>query len=134
MALWIAVKKALVGAEGDTYFKESVKDSAVPPMKGKVLSHKPALKPKEIEVAVADATTPEITIIIAEGGTLPGKADPGTEIEFESVAKAFTKEPFMMTVEVETNKIKGWPTPIPAAAPGAKKVAPAVKKAIQKKK
>ncbi len=134
LALWIAVKKALVGAEGDTYFKDSVKDSAVPPMKGKVLSHKPAIKPKEIVVAVADATTPEITIIIAEGGTLPGKADPGTEIEFESVAKAFTKEPFMMTVEVESNKIKGWPTPIPASAPGAKKAGPAVKKVTPKKK
>ena len=134
LALWIAVKKALIGPEGDQYFKDSVKESAVPPMKGKVISHKPALKPKEIVVAVADATTPEITIIIAEGGSLPGKADPGTEIEFESVAKSLVKDPFMMTVEVEPGKIKGWPTPIPAAAPGVKKAAPAVKKAVQKKK
>ena len=134
LALWIAVKKALIDTGGEEYFKTSVKDAAVPPMKGKVLSMKPATKPKEIVVAVADATTPEITIIIADGGSLPGTAEPGTEIEFEAVAKAFTKEPFMMTVEVESNKIKGWPTPIPAATGGAKKAAPAVKKAIPKKK
>ena len=101
-------------------------------MKGKVLSHEPAMKPKKIIVAVADATTPEITIVIADGGSLPGKADPGTDIEFEAVAKAFAKDPFMLTVEVESDKIKGWPTPIPA--PTVKKAAPAVKKTVPKKK
>ena len=134
LALWIAVKKALIDTGGEEYFKTSVKDAAVPPMKGKVLSMKPPTKPKEIVVAVADATTPEITIIIADGGTLPGSAEPGTEIEFEAVAKAFTKEPFMMTVEVESNKIKGWPTPIPAATGAPKKAAPAAKKALPKKR
>ena len=82
-------------------------------------------------VPVIKAPTPEITIIIADGGTLPGSAEPGTEIEFESVAKAFTKDPFMMTVEVEPSKIKGWPTPIPAGGPEKR---PAVKKAAPKKK
>ena len=134
LALWIAVKKALIDTGGEEYFKTSVKDAAVPPMKGKVLSMKPATKPKEIVVAVADATTPEITIVIADGGSLPGTAEPGTEIEFEAVAKAFTKDPFMLTVEVEANKIKGWPTPIPAATGAPKKAAPAVKKTVPKKK
>ena len=133
LALWIAVKKALIDTGGEEYFNTSVKDAAVPPMKGKVLSMKPTTKPKEIVVAVADATTPEITIVIADGGTLPGSAEPGTEIEFEAVAKAFTKDPFMLTVEVEPNKIKGWPTPIPAAG-APKKAAPAVKKTVPKKR
>lgn len=133
LALWIAVKKALIDTGGEEYFNASVKDAAVPPMKGKVLSMKPTTKPKEIVVAVADATTPEITIVIADGGSLPGTAEPGTEIEFEAVAKAFTKVPFMMTVEVEPSKIKGWPTPIPAAG-APKKAAPAVKKTVPKKK
>ena len=131
LALWIAVKKALVATDGEDYFKSSVLDAGVPKMKGKVLSHTPALKPKEIVVAVADATTPEITIKIADGGFLPGKADPGTEIEFEGTAKAFTKAPFMLTVEVEKEQLNGWPVAAPVTP---KKATGGAKKAVGKKK
>jgi hypothetical protein len=56
---------------------------------------------------------------------LPGKADPGTEIEFEGVPSAFSKDPeFMVTFDVEKDKISGWP----AQAPPAKKAAPRRKK------
>ena len=131
LAIWIRVKTALVDVNGDQYFKDSVLDTGVPKMKGKVLSHTPALKPKEIVVAVSDATTPEVTIKIAEGGFLPGKADPGTEIEFEGTAKAFTQAPFMLTVEVEKEQLTGWPV---AAPPTAKKATGGTKKAVGKKK
>ena len=131
LALWIRVKTALVDVNGDQYFKDSVLDTGVPKMKGKIVSHTPALKPKEIVVAVSDATTPEVTIKIAEGGFLPGKADPGTEIEFEGTAKAFTKAPFMLTVEVEKEQLTGWPVAVP---PTAKKATGGAKKAVTKKK
>jgi hypothetical protein len=39
---------------------------------------------------------------------LPGKMDPGGEIEFEGAAKSFTKDPFSVTFEVERAKVSGW--------------------------
>ena len=56
-----------------------------------------------------------MTLVFAPG--LPGKADPGTEIEFEGgVPKAFTKDPFNLTVAVEGASVTGWPVAVPAAA------------------
>jgi tetratricopeptide (TPR) repeat protein len=125
LALWMGVKKALVGPEGSAYFDASLKDAALPKLKGKIVSMKPALKPKEIVLALSDASTPEVTLKIAEGGFLPGKAEPGTEIEFEeAVAKSFTADPFMLTAEVEKSKLSGWPAQAAPAKPrpgGAKK-------------
>ena len=41
---------------------------------------------------------------------MPGKADKGTEIQFEGVPTAFTKDPFMLTFDVQgKDKIEGWP-------------------------
>ena len=130
--MWINLKTALKGTEGAQYFDSSMKDSAMPKLKGKIVSHTPALKPKELLVGLADASTGEITIHIAEKGFLNGKADAGTEIEFEGcVPKSFTADPFMLTCEIETDKITGWPVATP---PPAKKAVAPVKKALPKKK
>ncbi len=128
LALWLGVKKELAGPNGPTYFEGSLKDAALPKLKGKLVSMKPAIRPKEIVIAISDANTPEITLKIAENGFLAGKADPGTELEFEAVAKAFVADPFMLTAEVEKANLTGWP----AAAAPAKPAAP--KKAAPKKK
>jgi hypothetical protein len=57
---------------------------------------------------------------------LPGKAEPGTEIEFEGVPSAFTKEPFMLAFDVEgKDKIQGWPA---QAATPPRKTVPRTKK------
>jgi hypothetical protein len=134
LALWMSVKKELAGPNGAAYFDGSLKDAALPKLKGKLVSMKPALKPKEIVLAISDATTPEITLKIAEGGFLAGKADPGTEIEFqEAVAKGFTADPFMLTAEVEKAKITGWPAQAAPAKPAGPKKAGGAKKAATKK-
>ena len=84
--------------------------------KGKLISQKPALRPKELVVGISSPDTPEVTLKFENA--LPGKAEPGTTIEFEGVPSAFTKEPFMLTFDVEgKDKITGWP----AQAPPAKK-------------
>ena len=126
LALWMSVKKELAGPNGPAYFDGTLKDAALPKLKGKLVSMKPALKPKEIVLALSDASSPEVTLKIAEGGFLPGKAEPGTEIEFEeAVAKSFAADPFMLTAEVEKAKITGWPAQAAAAKPAApKKAAP----------
>ena len=39
---------------------------------------------------------------------LPGKMEPGEELEFEGTAKSFNKEPFQITFDVEKEKLVGW--------------------------
>jgi len=120
--LWSTIKEQLTGANGEQYFEMSVKGALLPgpdikKFKGKLISQKPALKPKTLVLSIS-GDTPEITLNL-EGFVLPGKADPGTEISFEGQASAFTKEPFNLTLDVDSkDKIVGWPA---QAAPPAKK-------------
>ncbi len=125
---YMGIKKALLAADGDSYWG-NLKDAELPTFKGKLVSTKPETNPKEIVLAVETADQPEITLVLEK--PLRGKAEVGTEIEFTGVAKEFTKEPFTMKLEVDADKLKGWP--VQAAAPKApvKKAAPA-KKAAKK--
>ena len=75
--------------------------------KGKLISAKPALRPKELVLSVGDGTTPDATLVL--DAPLPGKAEPGVEIEFAGVPTSFTKEPYKVTFEVEKKKVAGWP-------------------------
>ncbi|MBY0506639.1 MAG: hypothetical protein K2X03_22150 [Bryobacteraceae bacterium] len=132
LALWIQVKKELVGANGDAYFKESVLGTGLPKLKGKVISHTPALRPTKVVLALENDKDGEMTLVFAPG--LPGKADPGTEIEFEGgIPKAFTKDPFNLTVAVDAGSVTGWPVAVPAAKP-AVPVRPRVPVPAPKKK
>jgi len=124
LALWKGVKEALLAPDGEQYFEGKLKGSAVPKLKGKLVSMKPAIRPKELVLAIDTPGTPEVTLKFET--PLPGKAEPGTEIEFEGVPGAFTKEPFMLTFDVEgRDKIAGWPA---QAAPATRKTASGVKK------
>lgn len=128
LALWLEVKKQLTAPDGEQYFSEHMKDAAVPKLKGVLISTKPARNPKELVLGIADPKTPEVTLKITEGGTLPGSVEPGAEISFEGIPVAFTKEPFNVTFDVEKAKIEGWTG---KATPAARKGAP--KKASTKK-
>jgi hypothetical protein len=142
LALWMSIKKELTGPNSDAYFASSVKDAHLPggamgvqKFKGKVIEHKPARNPKEIVLGMSDATTAEVTLKL-ETPFLVGKADPGTELEFEGVVAGFAKDPFMLTMDVEKKEqIAGWPVQVPAAKKGAagKKAAPAGKKSAAPK-
>ncbi len=123
-AMWKRVKEELTGPTGASYFDSSMKDADFPELRGKVVSQTPALKPKEITVAMGDSTDAEITLKLAEG-TMPGKAEPGTEIHFKAIPKSYTASPLMVVMEVEKpSNIKGWPAAAPRPArprPGAAK-------------
>ena len=115
LALWKGIKDALQAPTGEQYFEGMLKGSAVPKLKGKLVNLKPAIRPKELVLAI-DEDKPQVTLKFE--AALPGKAEAGTEIEFEGIPSAFTKEPFMLTFDVEgKDKITGWP----AQAPPAKK-------------
>lgn len=130
---YLEIKKALKAADGDTYWG-NLKDAELPTFKGKLVSMKPETNPKEIVLAVETADQPEVTLVFEKA--LRGKADVGTEIEFTGVAKEFTKEPYTLKLEVENEKLKGWPAQGPAPkAPAVKKAAPkagVAKKTVKK--
>ncbi len=122
LAIWIGVKKELIGPNGMTYFEGTLKGAALPKLKGKVVSHTPAVRPKEILIALSTADTPEIKLRL--DAPLATKADPGTEIEFEGgIAAEFVAEPPLLTLDIEKSQITGWPAPAPRAParPAAKK-------------
>jgi len=128
LALWQNLKQELTGANGEQYFSANMKGAEVPggaggvqKFKGKLISEKPAVRPKELVLGIADANSPEVTLIL--DAALPGKADPGTEIEFSGVPKSFSSNPFNVTFDVEKKNVAGWPgkdAPAPRRT-GAKK-------------
>ncbi len=128
---WLELRDTLKGAEGDTYFGQLKDTNAGGALKGKLISATPETKPKELTLSIADGISPDVTLKLDEA--LPGKAEPGTEIEFEGTVLAYAKDPFNVTFDVDVAKVTGWPVQAkPAAkksaAPAAKKAAPAAKK------
>ena len=132
---WKNMRDALTADNGEMYFESGVKGASLPPesvgkkLKGKLVSMKPALRPKELTLEI-EPGKPEV--ILKFENNLPGKAEVGTDIEFEGIAESFTKSPFTLTLTVEDkDKITGWPAA--AAAPAGKKTPSAGKKAPAKK-
>ena len=123
MALWKTVKTGLTGDNPDMFW-ESVKDSGLPgnnmKFKGKIVSMAPPIRPKTLVVSVEK---PEGDVTLKFEMPLPGKMDVGTEIEFSGTAKAYTKEPYMLTFEVEKEDLVGWKPVTPPRAPVQKKKA-----------
>jgi len=110
--LWLNIKGQLLAPDGQTYFDSSMKGAAVPKLKGWLVSAKPAVRSKELLVSMEGKDqTPNVTLklVNAEGTATPlaGKVEVGYEIEFEGVPDAFTKEPLMLTFNVEKSKITG---------------------------
>jgi tetratricopeptide (TPR) repeat protein len=126
LALWLGVKKLLTDTNGEQYFAEQMKGAGVPKLKGTLISMKPATRPKELVLGLVDPNVPEVTLVL--DAPLPGKADPGAVLEFEGVPSSFTKDPFMVTFDVEKDKLTGWPA---QAAPARR--APAGKRGGRKK-
>jgi tetratricopeptide (TPR) repeat protein len=129
---YMEIKKALQAADGEAYWG-NLKDAELPTFKGKLVSTKPEVNPKEIVLAVETADQPEVTLVLEKA--LRGKAEPGTEIEFTGVAKEYTKDPYSLKLEVENEKLKGWPAqaaPAKGTKAPVKKAGPAAKKSAKK--
>jgi tetratricopeptide (TPR) repeat protein len=129
LALWMSLKQALQAPDGSQFFDSHMKGAAVPggaegvqKFKGTLVSAKPAVSPKELVVAIADANTPEVTLKLETA--LRGKPVVGSELEFEGVPEAFTKEPFMVTFnEAKVTGLKTEAAPAPVRRPAGKKAA-----------
>jgi hypothetical protein len=114
LTLWVkTLKENLLKPDGDMFFDMNVKDAALPggangvtKFKGKIVSMTPATRPKEVELAIEKPGVPDVKLTFETA--LPGKMEPGEELQFEGVAKSFTKEPFMITFAVEKDQLTGW--------------------------
>lgn len=119
-AAWRDVKALLTADTGQAKFAADIKDSALPKFKGKIISMTPALKPKTIVLAVEKDGVADCTLTFE--AALAGKMEAGETLTFEGIAKSFTKDPYMLTLEVEKDKLEGWTGKnAPAARPPAKK-------------
>jgi len=104
LARWLEIKKLLTNG-GEAYFKDNMADAGMPLLKGKIVGAKPACNSKELSVALSDDTTPEVTIKLDT--PIKGKPETG-DITFDgAVARAFTANPFNLTMDIETAKIQG---------------------------
>jgi hypothetical protein len=119
LALWKNIRKELQSDGGQAYFENGMKGAGLP---GELISMTPTPRPKELVLAIEDPSKPDVTLKFESA--LPGKMEPGADIEFEGVADAYTKDPFMVTFIVEKSKIDGWTGKNP----------PLLKKAIGSKK
>jgi tetratricopeptide (TPR) repeat protein len=128
LAMWMKIKAALADTEGEQYFATQLKDAAVPKLKGTLVEAKPACHPKELLVAVPlpDAQgAPKAEISLKLDAPVAGKPELNSEIQWEGVPSAFTKDPFLLTMDTEKAKVEGLKappcTPAPVRAPAAKK-------------
>jgi hypothetical protein len=123
LALWMGIKGQLADTGGEQYFEGTLKNAAVPKLKGTVVEGKPACRSKELLVALSDATHPEVALKL--DAALTGKPEAGVEIQWEGVPSAFSKEPFLLTMDTEKAKIENLKVTPCAAAPARR---PAAKK------
>jgi hypothetical protein len=116
IALWIKIRNALAT---DGYFDSELKDVTVTGLAGVLVEARPACRPSELLIAVrspdsAQLPAPEIRLKLSR--PLQGKAELSLELRWEGVATAFTKKPFLLTMEVDPAKLQGIST-TPCAPP-----------------
>ena len=134
LSMWMKIKGALADTNGEQYFESSMKNAAVPKLKGILVEAKPACRPTELLVAVPlpDAKVPyqqEIALKLLDADNKPqpltGKPELNSEFQFEGVPSAFSKEPFLLTMDTEKAKLDGLKvapcTTAPARRPVSKK-------------
>jgi hypothetical protein len=113
LATWMAMKRELNEYNGEQYFQGQLKDATLPMLKGALVEARPACRPKELLVALPqpDTSKPyraEITVKLDK--PLAGQPEPDSEFQWQGVAAAFTREPFMLIVNAETAKLDGLKT------------------------
>jgi len=123
LAFWTnSIKENLVGDNSESYWGfmngallpgDSI--PGVAKFKGKIISLMPETNPKEIMLSIAGGEMADAKLILDD--PLRGTMDVGMEIGFAGAAKEFTKDPFMVTFEVDPDDVEGWTGKGPAAPP-----------------
>ncbi len=85
----------------------------------KIISLSPETSPKEIVAGLTDANVADVKLTFDD--PLPGTMMPGEELQFKGTVKAYQKEPFMVTFDVEPKDLTGWPGTGPTKSKSATK-------------
>jgi hypothetical protein len=109
LALWTKIKNALSASDGEHYFESQLKDSAVPQLIGVLVEATPECRPSQLRVAIRspkDTQNPRPEVLLKLEKPLAGRPEIGGEIRWAGVPRAFSKEPFLVTMETEPAKIE----------------------------
>jgi len=127
LAFWRDNIRERLLMEGDSYFElmkgallpgEAGKAKGFEKFKAKLISMDPPTKPKTLVLALEKPDVADVTLKFEE--PLPGTMEPGADLEFEGAPSSYTKQPFMVTfdVDMELKQLVGWTGKNP---PGASK-------------
>ena len=101
-ALWNLIREKLVGPDSADFWEHNLQYAVVPggagnarALRGTVMSSHPTL----LVLAISDDRTPEVTLKVST--PLRATFPRGTVVLFQGVATDFSKDPFMLTFEVE---------------------------------
>jgi tetratricopeptide (TPR) repeat protein len=104
---WKKLRGRLEGAEGDTYFADSVKGTRLPRLKGWLVRGEPAARPKTLVIGISDPNAEEV--ILKLNAPLVGTGETGSVLFFEAgTAESFSKSPFSLTLNIDKEKLEGW--------------------------
>jgi hypothetical protein len=125
-AFWRDIVREPLQKEGDSYF-ENMKGALLPGdpgkakgfemFKAKLISMDPANKPKTLVLALEKPDVADVTLKFDD--PLPGNMEPGAILEFAGAPVSYTKDPFMVTFEVDMDQkqLVGWTGTNPKGAP-----------------
>jgi len=113
LQLWLTIKRQLTRPDGERYFESSMKDSVIPAgangvsmLKGTLTSALFNKGVSRLVLGLSDATTAEVTLVL-HNGDVDITSELGAQVEFQGVAIDFTKDPFMLTFDVQLSETKG---------------------------
>lgn len=109
LTLWLDLKKMLLAENGEAYFEQSLKATAVPKLKGTLIRYSPAARPKELVFGLAEPGVEEVVLQL--DAPLAKAPEAGTVYFFEGLGVAFTKSPFLVTLRVENANLSVAPAP-----------------------
>jgi hypothetical protein len=108
LALWLRVKNQLTNADGEQYFESQMKGSAFPQLSGTLMEALPACRPNELLVAIPVPDSPLHTELrLRLDKALTGNPERNAPLHWEGVPTAFTRDPFLLTMDVEKAKLQG---------------------------
>jgi len=109
LAQWVKVRRLLNDINGELYFSGQLKNNSAPQLWGKLVEARPACRPRElwIGVPVPDAPAPKAEILLKLERALAGQPEIGSELRFDAVPSAFTREPFVLTMVTSPERIQG---------------------------
>ena len=107
--MWICIKGALTAPNGEPYFASERKGQCADfgwnshRSEARVPAHK-------VVVSLSRSTERVAEAVLKLSRPLTGKVEPNSGLRFEGVATAFTREPFLLTMDVEPTGVTGLKT------------------------